>query len=66
MRLKGNLARFMLVGGLAVMTSGLSQAGGCSGCCWCGSPAPKTAQTLTTTAHHSIFSSFWSFLTDLL
>jgi hypothetical protein len=62
MRLKGQLARILMVGGLAVMTAGLSQAGGG---CWCGNPAPK-AVSQSVTAQPNVFSAFWTFLLSLI
>ena len=62
MRLKGQLTRLMVVGGLAVMTAGISQAGGG---CWCGGPAPKTVSQ-SVTVQPSIFSTFWTILSALL
>jgi len=40
MLLKRQLMRLMVVGGLAVMGTGMASAGGG---CWCGGPAPKPA-----------------------
>ncbi len=62
MRLKGQLTRMLMVGGLAVMTAGLSQAGGG---CWCGNPTPR-AMTQPMAAQPSAFSAFWSVLLALI
>lgn len=57
MQLKRRFTQLMVVGGLAVMTAGLSQAGGCGPCCWCGSPAPKAvAVSKAITPQPSLFS----------
>jgi len=77
MRLKGQLARILVVGGLAVMTTGIASAGGCCiGCEWCGSPAPKVAHAIAAqtggtphtgvTAQPSLFSSFLRFVLALI
>ena len=63
--LKKQFARLMVIGGLAVMTAGTSLAGGCNGCCWCGSPAPK-AVSVSMTAPPSLFSTFLTVLSILL
>jgi len=64
--MKKQFARIMVVAGLAVMTTGISQAGGCSGCCWCGSPkaVSQTALSQPVAAQHSGFSflTFWKTL----
>ena len=64
MQLKKQITRFLMVGGLAVMMTGVSQAGGCAGCCWCGSPAPKaisqqTALSQPAASHPSAFLAFF-------
>jgi hypothetical protein len=62
MRLKRQLTRLMVVGGLAVMTTGISQAGGG---CWCGGPQPK-AISQPVTAQPNAFSAFWTMLLALI
>jgi hypothetical protein len=65
MRLKRQFTRLVVVGGLAVMTTGLASAGGCIGCCWCGGPQPKpTTQVVTTLP--SMLSAIWSTLLTLI
>jgi hypothetical protein len=64
MRLKRQLTRLLVVGGLAVMTTGVSFAGGG---CWCGGPAPAPkAITQPVTVQPSLFSAFWTILSALL
>jgi len=57
MLLKRQLMRLLVIGGLAVMTSGIASAGGGW---WSGGPAPKAAQTMTT--QPSMFSAIWTLL----
>jgi hypothetical protein len=65
MRLKRQLTRLVVVGGLAVMTTGIASAGGCIGCCWCGGPQPKpTSQVMT--AQPSVLSAIWATLLALI
>jgi len=65
MLLKRQLMRMMVVGGLAVMGTGVSQAGGCGPCCWCGSPAPKASSQAVATPL-SAFSPVVSILLSLI
>ena len=66
MRLKKQLTRLLVVGGLAVMTTGVSQAGSCGEdkCCWC-FPHPK-AVSQPVAAEPSLFSTFLTVLLELI
>ena len=67
MRLKGQLTRLLMVGGLAVMAAGISEAGGCCiGCEWCGAPAPRAAVSQAATAQPSLFSVALTILSVLI
>ena len=66
MRLKRRILQLLVVGGLAVMTTGIASAGGCCiGCEWCGSPAPKAASQ-TVSAQPGLFSALWLVLSALV
>jgi len=62
MRFKRQLTRLMLVGGLAVMTTGISQAGSCGEDQYCWHPK---AISQPMTAQPSLFSTFWTILSVL-
>ena len=63
MGLKRQLTRLLVVGGLAVMTAGLSRAGYCGEDQWCWHPK---AVSQPVAAQPSVFSTFWAFLRSLI
>ena len=67
MRLKGQLMRFVVGGGLAIMTAGISEAGGG---CWCGGPNPPKVTTAAAPAKAApsggFFSEAWALLLAIL
>jgi len=63
MGLKRQLTRLLVVGGLAVMTAGLSRAGYCGEDQWCWHPK---AVSQPVTAQPSLFAAFWTILSAVI
>ena len=63
MQLKKQLARLLVVGGLAVITTGISQAGFCGEDQWCWHPK---AVSQPMTGQPSLFATLWTILSAVI